>query len=73
MILNYTFTIALGLKIHVIKPHVVSEIQISICIITCNSNYSGGMMVKQKLVLIGNGMAGVRCIEEILKNKSKWV
>ncbi|WP_078409966.1 nitrite reductase large subunit NirB [Priestia abyssalis] len=27
-------------------------------------------MNKQKLVLIGNGMAGVRCIEEILKNDS---
>lgn len=27
-------------------------------------------MDKQKLVLIGNGMAGVRCIEEILKNDS---
>ncbi|MFL6557727.1 MAG: hypothetical protein ACJ8MO_16625, partial [Bacillus sp. (in: firmicutes)] len=25
-------------------------------------------MNKQKLVLIGNGMAGVRCIEEILKH-----
>lgn len=25
-------------------------------------------MYKQKLVLIGNGMAGVRCVEEILKN-----
>ncbi|AGK54401.1 nitrite reductase large subunit NirB [Bacillus sp. 1NLA3E] len=25
-------------------------------------------MTKQKLVLIGNGMAGVRCIEEIIKN-----
>lgn len=27
-------------------------------------------MNKQKLVLVGNGMAGVRCIEEILKNDS---
>ena len=26
-------------------------------------------MTKQKIVLIGNGMAGVRCIEEILKIK----
>ncbi|WP_445488583.1 nitrite reductase large subunit NirB [Niallia sp. 03133] len=25
-------------------------------------------MVKQKLVVIGNGMAGVRCVEEIIKN-----
>ncbi|MFC3883491.1 nitrite reductase large subunit NirB [Bacillus songklensis] len=25
-------------------------------------------MYKQKLVLVGNGMAGVRCVEEILKN-----
>ena len=25
-------------------------------------------MDKQKLVLIGNGMAGIRCIEEILEN-----
>lgn len=30
---------------------------------------AGGLeMTKQKLVLIGNGMAGVRCIEEIIKN-----
>src|SRR3954454_700511 len=28
----------------------------------------GGLyVVKQKIVLIGNGMAGVRCLEEILK------
>ena len=25
-------------------------------------------MDKQKLVLIGNGMAGIRCVEEILEN-----
>ena len=25
-------------------------------------------MDKQKLVVIGNGMAGIRCIEEILEN-----
>ena len=25
------------------------------------------MMGRQKLVLIGNGMAGIRCVEEILK------
>jgi nitrite reductase (NADH) large subunit len=31
--------------------------------------YAGGITLqKQKLVLVGNGMAGVRCIEEILKN-----
>ncbi len=28
----------------------------------------GYYMKKQKLVMVGNGMAGVRCIEEILKN-----
>ena len=28
-------------------------------------------MDKQKLVLIGNGMAGIRCIEEILENDAE--
>ncbi len=29
----------------------------------------GGRMHKEKIVLVGNGMAGVRCIEEIIKNE----
>lgn len=32
---------------------------------------AGGFNVKQKLVVIGNGMAGVRCVEEILKQNSQ--
>lgn len=31
----------------------------------------GNGVTKQKIVLIGNGMAGVRCIEEILKIEPK--
>ena len=29
--------------------------------------YSGEIKMKEKLVLVGNGMAGVRTLEELLK------